>query len=89
MEIDLGQMKTYLRVDGSEDDPILTLLISAAKEYLINAGIPEQESAQYTLAVWLYCAMHHEHRDPTKKVEKFSLSFEGVIQQLKAGGLAP
>ena len=40
----LGFVKKYLRIDGSADDALLLSLIGAAKEYLINAGVPVPDS---------------------------------------------
>lgn len=37
MLITLKEAKEYLRVDGDEDDSLITSLISAAQEYLKNA----------------------------------------------------
>jgi len=39
-EILLDKVKEYVRA-GEGDDPILLSLISAAKQYLYNAGVPE------------------------------------------------
>ncbi|MGV2788104.1 phage gp6-like head-tail connector protein, partial [Clostridium perfringens] len=44
MRPSLEFLKSYLRIDGSEDDNVLTLLLGAAKEYLRNAGVAEPES---------------------------------------------
>lgn len=38
---DLTEVKDYLRIDGSDDDELLRSLISSAKAYMINAGVPE------------------------------------------------
>lgn len=80
----LGDLKTYLRIDGSEDDVVLTLLIDAAKEYLSNAGVPESEGKLYKVAVMLYVALHYENRDPSMKIEKFNFALESIILQLKS-----
>lgn len=40
----LGELKTYLRIDGGEDDQILALLVEAAKGYLTDAGIVKMDS---------------------------------------------
>lgn len=83
----LDELKTYLRIDGSEDDGILALLMDAAKEYLTNAGVPEPSaeapSKLYNLAVMLYVALHYENRDPAQKIERFSYALESIILQLK------
>jgi uncharacterized phage protein (predicted DNA packaging) len=83
----LDELKTYLRIDGSEDDSILAFLMDAAKEYLTNAGVPEPPadapSKLYNLAVMLYVALHYENRDPAQKIERFSYALESIILQLK------
>jgi len=83
----LGELKTYLRIDGSEDDDILALLMDAAKEYLADAGVPEEKNilARYRLAVMLYCSLHYEHRNPAEKIEKLNFALESIILQLKTG----
>ncbi|URN94562.1 MAG: head-tail connector protein [Candidatus Pristimantibacillus lignocellulolyticus] len=83
----LEEIKTYLRIDGSEDDTILALLIDAAKEYLLDAGVPEEakEKAKYKLAVMLLVALNYENRNPAASVEKLSFSLESVILQMKTG----
>ncbi|BAD74817.1 MULTISPECIES: head-tail connector protein [Geobacillus] len=84
--ISLNEVKNYLRIDGSEDDAILTLLIDGAKEYLKNAGVPESDSALYKLAVMLYVALHYENRDPSAKMDKLNFAFESIVLQLKDYG---
>lgn len=83
----LDELKTYLRIDGSEDDSVLALLLEAAVEYLKNAGVHDTniESASYKLAVMLYVALHYENRDPAVKIERFSFALESIILQLKVG----
>lgn len=83
MELSLGELKGYLRIDGSEDDLDLALLIEAAKEYLTGAGVTEQDGARYKLAVMLYVSLHYENRDPSVKIDKLNFSFESLILQLK------
>lgn len=84
LDLTLDELKNYLRIDGSEDDMFLTLLISTAKEYLANAGVPESEDSLYKLAVMLYVAQQYEHRDPSSKMNKFSFALESIILQLKS-----
>lgn len=79
----LEELKGYLRIDGSEDDIVLTLLVEAAKEYLANAGVKEEPSSLYKLAIMLYVALHYENRDPSIKIEKFNFALESIILQLK------
>ncbi|CAM5794846.1 head-tail connector protein [Brevibacillus borstelensis] len=81
----LAELKTYLRIDGSEDDGVLALLMEAAKEYLTNAGVPPPTapSSLYNLAVMLYVALHYENRDPAQKIERFNYALQSIILQLK------
>ena len=86
MNLSLEELKKYLRIDGSEDDDILTLLIDSAKEFLKNAGVPESESKLYKLAVMLYVSLHYENRDPSVKIDKLNFAFESIVLQLKEYG---
>jgi uncharacterized phage protein (predicted DNA packaging) len=81
----LEQVKGYLRIDGSEDDMNLTLLLDSAKEYFLNAGIPEkEESALYRLSVMIYVALQYDP-DSYKKLER---SLQSNIIQMKYEGEA-
>ncbi|NEZ47932.1 phage gp6-like head-tail connector protein [Clostridium niameyense] len=81
------RIKQYLRIDGSEEDFILSSLIGAAKEYLKNAGIKENEKSDlYCLAVALYVSNQYENRVPNaigKHAAKLSFSLESIIIQLQ------
>ena len=80
--LELG--KEWLRIDGSGDDVILAHLISAANEYLANAGVEESDSPLYELAVMLHVAMYYENRDPAVKIDGFNAALTSIILQLKA-----
>jgi uncharacterized phage protein (predicted DNA packaging) len=86
LNITLDEVKNWLRIDGSEDDMLITLLIDGAKEYLSNAGVPESDSSLYKLAVMLYVALHYENRDPSAKMDKMNFAFESIVLQLKYCG---
>ncbi|GGJ48485.1 head-tail connector protein [Virgibacillus salexigens] len=83
----VGEIKNYLRVDGSEDDTFLDSLIEAAKEDLTSSGITNQETARYTIAIKLLVANYYEERRPEvigTSVAKNSYSLGRIIAQLKA-----
>lgn len=84
---DLNLLKSYLRIDGSEDDTVLALLLDAAKEYLRNAGVQEptggDDSKLYDLAVML--RVHRERARDEKEVERVEKSLTSIILQLKTG----
>ena len=83
----LNSIKRYLRVDGSEDDMLLASLISAAKQYLLNAGVSEPEAGEvgdgklslYELAVSLYVSMIYDGDDKSK----LDRAMTAIILQLK------
>ncbi|SFT04128.1 head-tail connector protein [Marininema halotolerans] len=81
--LSLDLLKNYLRIDGTEDDELLSLLISSAKEYFKNAGVPETDSDLYTLGIMRYCTLHYENRDPTLKMDEINAALQSIILQLK------
>jgi uncharacterized phage protein (predicted DNA packaging) len=85
MPDDLILLKNYLRIDGSEDDVILTLLVGAAKKDLKDSGCPDpvEEDERYDLAVMLYVSLHYENRDPSIKIEKLNTAYQSLILKLK------
>lgn len=78
----LEQVKGYLRIDGSEDDINLTLLLDSAKEFLKNAGIPEKDTALYRLSIMIYVALQYDP-DSYAKLER---SLQSNILQMKYEG---
>jgi uncharacterized phage protein (predicted DNA packaging) len=83
--LDLDLVKNYLRIDGSEDDRFLTLLMNAAKEDLKDAGVPdpEEENERYNLAIMLFVSLHYENRDPSMKIDKLNAAYQNLILKLK------
>jgi uncharacterized phage protein (predicted DNA packaging) len=81
----LEEVKTYLRIDGSEDDIFLTSLISSAKEYIKNGtGIQADETNDmHKLAINLLVANWYENREPVGKADKLAFSLESIFLQLK------
>ena len=87
----LEACKTYMRVDGDEDDELIATLMAAAKEYLANAGIPEPEEASplYTMAVHSLTLHYYDHRDAVGGEAPLPLGLRPIINQLKHSGEAP
>jgi uncharacterized phage protein (predicted DNA packaging) len=83
----LLEVKTYLRIDGTEDDILLSSLILAAKEYIKNAtGIEIDETKDlHKLAVSLLVAHWHENREVIGKADKLAFSLESILFQLQYG----
>ena len=60
----LDTVKQYLRIDGSEQDSLLSSFITAAKAYLANAGVEENEEDDlYKLAVCIFASIHFDGDD--------------------------
>lgn len=84
----LDELKSALRIDGSEDDNVLISLLSAAKSYLKGAGVPEslitgEDIYLYNQALILYIGMDYEYDD--RKIPKLERAFQRILLQLKAG----
>ena len=60
----LDAVKQYLRIDRSEQDSLLSSFIAAAKAYLANAGVEENEEDDlYKLAVCIFVSIHFDGDD--------------------------
>ena len=88
---DLEACKNFMRVDGDDDDALITGLMQAAKEYLDGAGIPEPAEATplYTMAVHSLTLHYYDHRDAVGEEAAFPTGLRPVINQLKHIGEAP
>lgn len=70
---DKNVLKLYMRIDGDEDDQMVTLAANAAQSYLIEAGIPapvltegKTLSTDFPLYFLALCALAlnwYDHRD--------------------------
>lgn len=79
--------KVYMKVDGSEDDALISSLYSAAVEYLKKSGIdPHLEDAQYLLAVHGLTLYYYDHRDDVGSEAAFPVGLRPVINQMKQTG---
>lgn len=86
MDIDLTAVKSYCRIDGSEEDALLLELIAAAREYLDGAGVPDPEADNplYSLAVKALVLAYYDHRGTTEAVSVSAIpGMDNVIVQLK------
>lgn len=86
----LENIKTAVRLDGSEDDSVLTLLLNSAKQSMKIAGVREELVAEdnldlYDQAIILYIEMDYETDD--RKIERMDKAFQRILLQLKAAQL--
>ena len=82
------ELKDSLRIDGSEDDSVLTLLLDAAKSSLKVSGVPEDKVTEdylplYKRALILFLEMEYEYDE--KKIPRLERAFTSTLLQLKAG----
>ena len=87
----LAACKTYMHVDGDDDDDLIAGLMAAAKEYLDGAGIPEpsEDSRLYTMAVHSLTLHYYDHRDAVGGEAALPLGLRPIINQLKHSGEMP
>ncbi len=82
------ELKTALRIDGSEDDKVLALLLKAAKTSLKGAGVPEEKITDetrdlYKQAIILYLGFDYEYEE--RKITKLERAYQRILLQLRAG----
>lgn len=81
----LAACKSYMRVEGSDEDAVIEALYEAAQLYLENAGVrePETYSALYSLAVWSLTLHYYDHRDAVGSEAGIPTQLRPIIDQLK------
>lgn len=84
----LAAVKRYMRVDGDENDVVISALYEAAVLYLRDAGIeePAEGSALYDLATWGLTLHYYDHRDAVGTEASFPTGLRPIITQLKLAG---
>lgn len=86
MTIDLDDVKTYCRIDGTEEDALILSFIAAAKGYLDGAGVPEPEAddPRYLLCVKAMVLEFYDHRGMTESVTPSAIpGLQNMVNQLK------
>lgn len=86
MTIDLDDVKTYCRIDGTEEDALIFSFIDAAKGYLDGAGVPEPEAddPRYLLCVKAMVLEFYDHRGMTESVTPSAIpGLANMVVQLK------
>lgn len=84
----LSAAKQYMRIDGTDDDFVISALYEAAVLYLQDAGIeePVSDPALYDLAVWSLTLHYYDHRDAVGTEASFPTGLRPIINQLKLMG---
>lgn len=82
----LAECKLFMKVDTDADDALISGLMSAAVEYLRNAGVGESWSELYKLCVHALTLHWYDHRDDLETDKIMPAALRGVITQLKMDG---
>lgn len=82
---ELEAAKRYMRVDGDEDDAVISALYEAAVLYLRNAGIDEISGSLplYQLCVWSLTLYYYDHRGAVGTEAAFPVGLRPILNQLK------
>lgn len=82
-EIDLSTVKSYLRVDGDEDNELLTAIIAAATQYATSyTGLTTEELDKYAdipLAILCLCSDMYELRQFTVQGAAINATAEQIL----------
>ena len=81
----LANAKTYMRVEGNDEDAVIKSLLAAAALYLQNAGIeePDEDAELYNLALWSLTLHYYDHRDSVGNEASLPIGLRPIINQLK------
>ncbi|HEY5576211.1 MAG TPA: head-tail connector protein [Clostridiaceae bacterium] len=89
--MELEELKLFLRVDGTEEDALISSLQLAAEVYLANAGVVKDYANDlYTLVVRLLVTHWYENRETfiNMKSTKIDFSIETILCSLKYSQVA-
>jgi len=89
--LELEELKLFLRVDGTEEDALISSLQLAAEVYLANAGVVKDYANDlYTLVVRLLVTHWYENRETfiNMKSTKIDFSIETILCSLKYSQVA-
>ena len=80
----LDNIKDYMKIDSSDEDLVITALITSAETYLQNAGIKKDyQNELYNQAIKLLVIHWYENREIFGSANKLAFSLENIITQLQ------
>src|SRR5690606_24507498 len=83
----IDEVKTWLRVDGNEEDGLIQMLIGAAEEYLRNATNTEFDETNQLAKLFclVLCADWYENRDliGQQPSDKVRFTIQSIMTQLQ------
>ncbi|MFV1456976.1 head-tail connector protein [Bacillus mycoides] len=85
MVLTLEEAKKYLRVDGDEEDDLITSFIEAAEIYIKNATSKnvDLKSELAKLAARILISHWYENREAVGKAEQLAFSLQSILVQLQ------
>ncbi|PEV74139.1 head-tail connector protein [Bacillus cereus] len=88
MVLTVEEAKKYLRVDGNEEDDLITSFVEAAEIYIKNATSKtvDLKSELATLAARILIAHWYENREAVGKAEQLLFSLQSILVQLQYSG---
>lgn len=85
--MELSEIKTYLRVDGVDEDVLLAGLKLSSEKYLENAGVRQDYTNElYKITICMLISHFYENRQFEQvgnHVARMSLSLDTIINQLR------
>lgn len=91
--VDLELTKKYLRIDGTDDDDLVSFFIDQAEEDLHESGVDDRlsETKNYQMAVMIKVANKYENRqmnlDSSASGSPTPDSYQDLLLKLKAASL--
>ncbi|MED1023360.1 head-tail connector protein [Bacillus mycoides] len=85
MVLTLEEAKRYVRVDGNEEDMLITSFIEAAEIYIKNATSKnvDLKSELAKLAARILISHWYENREAVGKAEQLAFSLQSILVQLQ------
>lgn len=85
LALTLEEAKKYLRVDGDEEDELITSFIVAAEIYIKNATSKnvDLKSELAKLAARILISHWYENREAIGKAEQLAFSLQSILVQLQ------
>ncbi|MGH1092464.1 head-tail connector protein [Bacillus mycoides] len=85
MILKLEEAKAYLRLDGDEEDMLITSLVGVAEQYIKNATRKDVDldSELAKLAARILISHWYENREAVGKAEQLAFSLQSILVQLQ------
>lgn len=73
---ELEDLKQFLRIDGSEQDSLLSFFVDVAKKQLARSGVPKSDDEDYKMATMLHVAGSMGHTEYEKMLQDYVLKLK-------------